>query len=152
MENQRLDKLIENHKIEKGPLISILHEIQEEQGYLPGDTLVSLSEKLNMSLGEIYRVVTFFGNAFSLEKKEKHVIRVCQGTTCHCKYSDNVLEEIEEELEKIKDENFGEHKNFSLEQVRCLGCCGSAPNVEIDGEVFDKETAKKTIIQLKGEK
>ncbi len=152
MEKQRLDKIIEEHKTEKGAVISILHEIQKEKGFLPGDTLVSLSEKLNVPLSEIYRVVTFFGKAFSLEKKEKHLIRVCQGTTCHCKYSDNVLEEIAEELEKIKDENFGEHKNFSLEKVRCLGCCGSAPNVEIDGEVLDKETAKKTIIQLKGEK
>jgi len=61
-------------------------------------------------------------------------------------------EEIEEILEKIKDEDYGEHKNFTLEKVRCLGCCCSAPNVEVNGEVLDKETAKKTIIQLKGEK
>ncbi len=152
MNSKRVDELIEKHRTEKGPLISILHDIQEEEGYLPEATLSYLGDKLNTPLGEIYRVASFFSKAFTFEKKAKHTIRVCQGTTCHVKCSDHVLEEIQEELEKIKDDNFGEHENFSMEKARCLGCCTSAPNVEIDGEILDKESAKKTIIKLKGEK
>ena len=133
-------------------MLSILHDIQAEYGYLNKEVLEYLSKKLNTPISEISRVATYFGKAFSMEPKKKHTIRICQGTTCHVKYSDNAQSEIQEELEKIKDENFGEHKNFSLEKARCLGCCASAPNIEVDGVILDKEAAKSTIIKLKGEK
>ena len=76
----------------------------------------------------------------------EHTIKVCQGTNCHLKYSDQVLTELKEELDKN-----GEEKNFNLETVKCLGCCDVAPAVEIDGQILDKDSAKSTIKKLKSE-
>ena len=142
-----MDEIIDNHQIEKGALISILHDIQEREGYLPDESLSYLSHKLHIPISEIFRVATYFEKTFSLEPKGKHTIKICQGTTCYLKHSDQVLTEIKEELDKN-----GEEKDFSLEKVRCLGCCNAAPVVEIDGEMLDKDSAKTTIIKFKGEK
>jgi len=147
METKKVHEIIEKHKTEKGALISILYDIQSKQGYLPEDALSYLSDRLHISLSEIFRVVTYFDKAFSLEPKGKHTIRVCQGTTCYLKHTDQALIEIKEQL----DIN-GENEHFCLEKVRCLGCCAEAPVIEIDGEIFDKDSAKSTIIKLKGEK
>jgi NADH-quinone oxidoreductase subunit E len=147
MDMKKVDEIIEKHQAEKGALISILHDIQEEEGYVPEEVLCCLGDKLQIPLSEIFRVVTYFEKTFSLEPKGKHTIKVCQGTTCYLKHADQALTEIEEELDKNREE-----KDFSLEKVRCLGCCNAAPVVEIDGEMLDKDSAKNTIIKLKGEK
>ncbi len=150
METKKVDEIIEKHKTEKGSLISILHDIQEQDGYLSGETLSHLSDKLRTPLSEVFRVAAYFEKAFSLEPRGKHTIRVCQGTSCYLKRSDQALEEIEEEIAKDADEY--KDTDFNLEKVRCLGCCTAAPAVEIDGEILDKDSAKTTIIKLKGEK
>jgi NADH-quinone oxidoreductase subunit E len=148
MDVKGVDEIIEEHKSEDGALISILHDIQGQEGYLPEEALSYLSDKLHRPLSDISRVVNYFDKAFRLEPEERHLIRVCKGTTCHIKQSDQVLAEIKEELDK--DEK---SKHFSLGQARCLGCCTSAvPVVEINGEIYDKDSAKSTIIKLKGEK
>jgi NADH:ubiquinone oxidoreductase subunit E len=147
MDMKKVDEIIDNHQIEKGALLSILHDIQEKEGYLPDTSLYYLSHKLHIPISEIFRVATYFEKTFSLEPKGKHTIKICQGTTCYLKDSDQVLTEIKEELDKN-----GEEKDFSLEKVRCLGCCDSAPVVEIDEKILDRESAKSTIIKLKGEK
>jgi NADH:ubiquinone oxidoreductase subunit E len=147
MDTKKLDELIEKHKAEKGPLISILHDIQRTEGYLAEDVLEQVGKKLKTPLSEISRVVTYFKKAFRLEPKgEKHTIRVCCGTTCHVKRSDEVLMEIQEEL--VKD---SKNKDFAVEEVRCLGCCTVAPVVEIDGELVGKDSVNSTVIKLKGE-
>ncbi|KPJ61809.1 MAG: hypothetical protein AMJ42_00810 [Deltaproteobacteria bacterium DG_8] len=147
MDIKKVNEIIEKHKAEKGALTSILHNIQEQEGYLPEEALGYLSDRLHIPLSEIFRVVTYFDKAFSLEPRGKHIIKVCQGTTCHLKHSDQALIEIKEELDKN-----GENGHFYLEKVRCLGCCAEAPVIEIDGVMFDKDTAKGTIIKLKSEK
>lgn len=147
MDMKKLDEIIEKHKTEKGALISILHDIQGEEGYLPEEALSYLSDTLHISLTEIFRVATYFEKAFSLEPKGEHTIKVCLGTTCYLKHSDQVLTEIKEELDKN-----GEAKDFTLEKVRCAGCCGAAPVVEINGKILDKDSAKSAIIKLKSEK
>ena len=149
MDTKKVDEIIEKHKTEKGSLVSILHDIQREEGYLPDDALSYLSDKMHTPLSEVFRVASYFEKAFSLEPKGKHIIRVCQGTSCYLKRSDQISTEIAEELEK----NGGDKdKNFHLGKVRCLGCCTAAPVVEIDGEILDKDSAKSTVIKLKGEK
>lgn len=146
MDTKKVDEIIEKHKAEKGALISILHDIQREERYLPEEALSHLSDKLHMPLSAIFRVASYFEKAFSLEPKGNHIVKVCQGTACYLKHADKTLIEIKEELAKN-----GENKNFHLEKVRCLGCCTTAPAVEIDGEILDKDSAKSTIIKLKGE-
>jgi len=147
MDNNTIDKIITNHKSEKGALISILHDIQREEGYVLEDTMGYLSNTLQIPLSEVFRVVSYFNKVFSLKPRGKHNIKVCQGTACHLKHSDQVLAEIKEELGED-----GEAPGFHIEQVRCLGCCTVAPAVEVNGEIVDKDSAKKTITKLKGEK
>jgi len=147
MDNNTIDKIITNHKSEKGALISILHDIQRDEGYVPEDTMGYLSKTLQLPISEIFRVVSYFNKAFSLKPRAKHNIKVCQGTACYLKHADQVLTEIKEELGED-----GGAPDFHIEQVRCLGCCAVAPAVELNGEIVDKESAKKTITKLKGEK
>ena len=146
MDNNSIDKIVTKHKSERGALISILHDIQREEGYVPDDVMGYLSKTLQLPISKIFRVVSYFNRAFSLKPRKKHNIKVCQGTACHLKHSDQVLTEITEEIGE-KDE-----PDFHIEQIRCLGCCTVAPAVEINGEIVDKDSAKKSIIKLKGEK
>ena len=147
MDLSKLDEVIAQHQSEKGALISILHDIQREEGCVPDDAMCHLSQTLHLSLSEVFRVVSYFNKAFSLKPREKHSIKVCQGTACYLKHADQVLEEIKETL----GEN-GEAADFRMEQVRCLGCCTVAPAVEVNGAILDKDSAKSTITKLKGEK
>ncbi len=147
MNIKKTEEIIEKHKAEKSPLISILHDIQREEGYLPGEVLSQLSAKLKTPPSEIYRVAAYFEKAFGLAPSEaKHTVRVCTGTTCHVKRSAEVRAEIDEELKKDSKE-----MKFSVEQTRCMGCCTEAPNVEIDGEILDRDSVISTITKLKGE-
>ncbi len=146
MDNNAIDKIITKHKSERGALISILHDIQREEGYVPDDVMGYLSKTLQLPISEIFRVVSYFNRAFSLKPREKYNIKVCQGTACHLKHADQVLTEIREEIGE-KDE-----PDFHIEQIRCLGCCTVAPAVEMNGEIVDKDSAKKSIIKLKGDK
>ena len=147
MDTKKLDEFVEAHKDEQGALISILHDIQKEAGYVPDDAMEHLSTTLLLPLSEIFRVVSYFDKAFNLQPREKHNIKVCQGTACHLKHADQVLTEIKEELGED-----GKSPDFHIEQVRCLGCCTVAPAVEVNGEIVDKDSAKNTITKLKGEK
>ena len=144
METKKVDEILEKHRGEKGALISILHGIQEEEGYLPEEVFSYLSDRLHAPLSEIFRVASYFDKAFKLEPTRDHTIKVCQGTNCYLKHSDQVLTEIKEELDKIEAD-----KNCDLKTVRCLGCCDIAQAVEIDGEIHDKDSAKITISKLK---
>ena len=147
MNIKNADEIVEKHKAEKSPLISILHDIQRSEGYLAQDVLAHLSKKLKTPLSEIFRVITYFEKAFRLAPPvEKHTIKVCCGTTCHVKRSDELLAEINEELAKD-----GKNRSFRVVQERCMGCCTEAPNVAIDGELLDRESVKSTIIKLKEE-
>ena len=147
MDAKKVDAIIERHKSERGALISMLHAIQDEEGSLSVDTMSYLSDKLATPLGEISRVATYFDKAFKVAPKEEHTVRVCRGTTCHVKKSDDLYKDIYDELSKD-----GKGFRFSLEQARCLGCCtSSGPVAEIDGEVYEQDAAKSTIIKLKGE-
>lgn len=147
MDLSKLDEVIAQHQREKGALISILHGIQREEGHIPEEVMSHLSDRLQLPLGEVFRVATYFERAFSLTPQGKHTIKVCQGTACYLKHADQILTEIKEDLGKD-----GEAADFHLEAVRCLGCCNTAPAVEVNGELLDRESAKKTIIKLKGEK
>jgi len=147
MDLQRVDEIIEAHKAEKGALISILHDIQRDAGYVPDEVLGHLSAKIHLPLSEIFRVISYFDRAFSVKPKGKHSVKVCQGTACYLKHADRELTGIKEELEKD-----GGGKDFDLTVVRCLGCCSATPVVEVDGKIFDKDSARSAIIKLKGEK
>ena len=147
MDNNLIDQLISKHQREKGALISILHEVQRKEGYVPEEVMGHLSDRLKLPLSEVFRVATYFEKSFSLAPQGKNTIKVCQGTACYLKHADQILTGIREDLGED-----GEAADFHLEQVRCLGCCNAAPAVEVNGELLDRESARKTILKLKGEK
>jgi len=133
---EKVDRIINKYKKDKKDLLSILQDAQDEYGYLPRDVLVHIREKLNVSLSQIYGVVTFY-NAFSLMPRGRHVIMVCTGTTCHVRGAGKLLERAEKEL-RIRNGETTRDLRFSLETVRCLGCCSLAPVVRIDSDTYGR--------------
>ncbi len=133
---RELMKCINAHKNEKGALMPVLHEAQNIYGYLPAEVQTVIAEELNVPLAEVYGVATFYSQ-FSLQPKGKHKISICLGTACYVKGSDKVLEAVEHEL-RISCGECTPDKKFSIESCRCVGACGLAPVMIIDGEVYGK--------------
>jgi NADH-quinone oxidoreductase subunit E len=128
--------LVEKWKDKKGNLIMILHELQNHYGYVPRELSLQLSRMLDVPLARIYEVLTFY-NFFKLEPPGKHRISVCMGTACYLKGASQVLEEVKNIL-NVKEGQTTEDGVFSLDVVRCLGCCGLAPVMMIDEKVYGK--------------
>ena len=136
--NELLD-CIRAHSGEAGALMPVLHEAQNIYGYLPAEVQTVIAEELNIPLAEVYGVATFYSQ-FSLTPKGKHQISVCLGTACYVKGSDKVLEAIEKEL-RISCGECTPDAKFSIDSCRCVGACGLAPVMIVDGEVYGKLTA-----------
>lgn len=122
-------------------LIPILQDVQEQQGYLSEESMVNISKYLNMPASQIYGVATFY-NQFRFEPNGLHHIQVCRGTACHVKGSENVLDEIMRRLD-IEPGQTTKDGQFSLGVVACVGACGLAPVMNIDGEYHAEVTPEK---------
>jgi len=131
-----LKEYIDSLKDSQGVLMQILHKAQNIFGYLPIEVQKFISEEMDIPLAEIYGVATFY-TQFSIEPKGKHKIGVCLGTACYVKGSQLVLDKLSKEL-NIKVGSTTEDNLFTLEATRCLGCCGLAPVMMIDDEVYGK--------------
>ncbi|RLD31555.1 MAG: NAD(P)H-dependent oxidoreductase subunit E [Bacteroidetes bacterium] len=139
--SDELISFISDWKNQPGNLIMILHRVQEEFSYIPRAAAKKISEMLNVSMSKIYGVITFY-HYFKLEKPGKHNIQVCMGTACYLKGGEDLVEELESIL-GIGVNQVTKDGKFSIEAVRCVGCCGLAPVVVISGKVFGKLTKKK---------
>lgn len=136
--SKELLEFIAEWKGKRGNLIMVLHKVQEEFGYIPRDVSLALTELMDTPLAKIYGVVTFY-HFFKLNKPGKHRIQVCMGTACYLKGAQTLVDE----LSKVLDVPVGEttkDDNFTLEAVRCIGCCGLAPVLTIDDEVYGRLT------------
>lgn len=131
-----VDRVVEKWKGGRGNLIMILHEIQDRLGYVPRDLAMRLSELLEIPLARIYEVLTFY-HYFKVEPPGRHQIAVCMGTACYLKGTPQIIEEIKSLL-NIEEGGRTRDNLFQLDLVRCLGCCGLAPALMIDGKVFGK--------------
>ena len=114
----------------------ILSDIQKEYGYIPLEVQEIVSQETGISVAEIYGVVTFY-SFFSLKPKGKYVIGCCLGTACYVKGAQLVLEKFSDLL-GIKSGETTEDCLFTLDSLRCLGACGIAPAVSINGKVYPK--------------
>lgn len=123
---------------EKTPLIMILSDIQKEYGYIPLDVQKIVSEETGISVAEIYGVVTFY-SFFSLEPKGKYVIGVCLGTACYVKGAQQIIDKFSEIL-GIAPGGTTTDGLFTIDALRCIGACGIAPAVTINGKVYPKLT------------
>ncbi|MFZ5592150.1 MAG: NAD(P)H-dependent oxidoreductase subunit E [Bacillota bacterium] len=130
----KLNNLLEEHRGQPAALIQVLHRTQQIYGYLPREALKKISLALHVPLSKVYGVVSFY-SLFSIYPKGKHQISVCKGTACYVRGAGQLLSRLKEEmgLEPGKTTPDGE---FSLEVVRCLGACGLAPAVVVDGDVY----------------
>jgi len=133
---KKLEAYIDGLKDKEGALINILHEAQDLFGYLPEDLQLFIARKLNITAAKVFGVVTFY-SYFSMEPKGKHSISVCMGTACFVKGADKILEEFRKQL-NIKEGNNTEDGLFSIDTLRCVGACGLAPVVIIDGKVYGR--------------
>lgn len=127
---------IEEWKGKPGNLIMLLHRIQEEFGYIPREAAEKLSRIVGLPLAKIYGVVTFY-HFFKTTKPGKHRIAICLGTACYLRGSQDLIDETQSIL-NIKGDEITDDGLFSIDAVRCLGCCGLAPVLMIDKEVYGK--------------
>ena len=133
--------LISEQEKKKGILIHVLHQIQEDEGYLPEEHLRRLSKKLFLPLSEVYSVASFY-KMFHFKPRGKKVVRVCLGTACYVRGSKKVLTTLEEEF-GIKDGETTADLAMTLETVGCVGCCGLAPVTTVNDEIIGEIGAKK---------
>ena len=132
----KIREICGRYKDENTPLMMILSDIQNEYGYIPLEVQELVSKKTGISVAEIYGVVTFY-SFFSLTPKGKYVIGCCLGTACYVKGAQQVIDKFSELL-KIKPGETSEDGLFTLDALRCIGACGIAPAVSINGKVYPK--------------
>jgi NADH-quinone oxidoreductase subunit E len=123
-------------KKKRGSLIMALHDLQGRLGFVPRESAMKLGRAMDVPLARIYEVVTFY-NYFKLEAPGKYIISVCTGTACHIKGADELLKGLEKEL-GVSEGQSTPDKEYHLQGVRCLGCCGLAPLASVNGKVYGK--------------
>lgn len=131
-----IKEICSRYKNEPSPLMLILADVQKEYGYIPLEVQEIISNETNIPVSDIYGVVTFY-SFFSLKPKGRYVIGVCIGTACYVKGGQNVLDKFSELL-KIKPGQTTEDGLFTLDGLRCIGACGIAPAISINGRVYPK--------------
>ena len=143
----RAAEIIESYGCEQSHLIAIMQDIQAEYNYLSEEVLTLIAQKLGLSTAKVYSVATFYEN-FSLEPKGRHVIKVCAGTACHVRKSGPIYDAIYDYLGLSGKKKTSSDGMFTLETVACLGACGLAPVMTIDGEVHAKMTPESALTLL----
>ena len=129
-------EIINRYKGETTPLMMILSDIQKEYGYIPLEVQELVSEETGISVAEIYGVVTFY-SFFSLKPKGRFVVGICLGTACYVKGAQQVIDKFSEVL-GIGAGQTTEDGLFTIDALRCIGACGIAPAVTINGKVYPK--------------
>ena len=134
----------------KGALIPVLQHAQDVYGYLPQSVLETIATELNIPVSEVFGVVTFYAQ-FHLNPRGKHIVRVCQGTSCHVRGGASILDAVSHHLD-IKPGETTKDLNFTLETVACLGACGLSPVVMVNETVhgaMNPDKAKALINELR---
>jgi NADH:ubiquinone oxidoreductase subunit E len=140
-DRQKLEQTITAHEAERASVISVLQDINAHYRYLPENVLRHVAGALDIPLSRVYSIATFY-NSFSLVPRGKYVVRVCMGTACHVKGAYQILQSLERML-KINSGATTKDMMFSLEDVRCLGCCGLAPVITINDDLYGSVTQAK---------
>jgi len=148
-----IEAFIEKWRGKPGNLIMVLHQVQEEFDYIPRNAAFEVAAALDIPVAKIYGVITFY-HFFKLSKPGKNQIAVCMGTACYLNGGQDLIDECERIL-GVGLNTVTEDGEFSVEAVRCIGCCGLAPVLTVNGEVFgdvDTKQMGKIIDQFEGRK
>ncbi len=147
----KLDEIIVKWKRDRSYLIEMLQDVQEHYRYIPQQVARQLATELDVPLNRIFHIATFY-QGFSLQPRGKYPVAVCTGTACHVKGGTRILENIMRDLELEQEGQATPDGLFSVESVRCLGCCGLAPVVTVGGEVYGDTSSVKMIKILQRQK
>jgi len=147
MQDDKLIEIIQKHMGEEGALLNLLLEVQEKYNYLPKEALVEISSYTNIPLSRLNSIATFFKN-FSLTPRGKHTIHVCMGTACQVWGGKRLVEKVGQEL-NIKAGETTKDLVYTLETINCPGCCGLAPVVMMDKDIYGKVTRNKLLSLVK---
>ena len=147
MDIERIDQIIDSHRSEASSLIQVLLEIQSENGWLPGEVLERVRERLQVPRSRIQHIATFY-KAFSLVPRGRHQVHICVGTACHVRGATRILDKVEE-ITGIKAGETDLELKFSVETVGCVGCCALGPVLEVNGKTHGKITPTETAAVLK---
>jgi NADH-quinone oxidoreductase subunit E len=138
---ERLKKILEPYRGQKGAAIPVLQKVQEELGYLPEESISEVATFLGLTKNEIYGVASFYAQ-FRFERQGEHVIRVCQGTACHVRGGPLIVDAVSRELGIGSGETTKDFK-FSLERIACFGSCALAPVMVVDKTIYGRMTPTK---------
>lgn len=133
-----LDEFVKSINSDEHDLIAVLHRAQSIFGYLPEEVQRFIAEELNIPVVKVYGVVTFY-SFFTMEKQGKYVINVCLGTACFVRGSEKILKEFQDKL-GIKAGQTTEDGLYTLQTLRCVGACGLAPVVQVNGKTYGNST------------
>ncbi|HZK19603.1 MAG TPA: NAD(P)H-dependent oxidoreductase subunit E [Treponemataceae bacterium] len=137
--SKELESFITEWKSKPGNLIMVLHKVQEEQGFISKEAAKAVAAKTDNHLARVYGVMTFY-SFFKTQKPGKNKISVCLGTACYLKGGQDLIEECRDLLGLSEEDISTEDGLFSVEPVRCIGCCGLAPVLSINDDVYGKLT------------
>ncbi|MDR0251642.1 MAG: formate dehydrogenase subunit gamma [Brucellaceae bacterium] len=137
----RTIEIINEYKAVEGPLLPVLHAIQEEFGYVPAETLTLIAEALNLSRAEVHGVMTFYHD-FRASPTGRHVIRICRAEACQSMDGDRMAEAVQKLLGIGWGETTGDGK-ITLEAVYCLGLCACAPAAQVDDRLIGRLNERK---------
>ena len=143
-----VDRILDSHPRSELSTIAILQDIQEYYHYLPREVFPYVAKAIGVGEARLYGVATFYEN-FSLEPKGKYVIRCCDGTAFHVRGSIPILERLRQELGLSDGRRTTDDLNFTVETVSCLGACGLAPAMTVNGTVYGAMTPDKASELLK---
>ncbi|MDQ7786827.1 MAG: NAD(P)H-dependent oxidoreductase subunit E [Thermodesulfovibrionales bacterium] len=147
----RIGEILNEQEKNRGILIQALQQTQSAMGYLPEESLSQLSQKLKLSLSEIFSVASFY-RMFYFNPRGKKIVKVCLGTACYVRGSKKVLNALEQEF-NIKNGETTEDLALTLETVGCVGCCGLAPvttiNENVRGEITGSGKLKEIIQSIR---
>jgi NADH:ubiquinone oxidoreductase subunit E len=133
---QQIRKIIEATNGQAGAPIRVLQQVQGIIGYLPPEVLKTVSKEMNIPLSELYGITSFY-SFFSMVPKGKYVIQVCLGTSCYVKGAERLIKTLKRDF-NLESGGITPDGKFSLETVRCLGCCGLSPVIAIRENVYRK--------------
>lgn len=139
-QEEKLKSIIEANKSDKSRLMAVMQQAQDIYGYLPKEVQEIIADEMGVSLAEVYGIATFYAQ-FALSPKGAYKVAVCLGTACYVKGSGDVFNELTKVL-GIDNGGVTPDKRFSLDATRCIGCCGLAPVMTVNDEVYGKITAK----------
>jgi len=143
---KKIDDITDAYHNDREALLMIMQDISDIYNYVPPEVIPVLVEKLGINPSLVYSVATFY-KTISLEPRGKYIVSVCTGTACHVRGAEKIMEALEDRFH-VKESETTDDRLFTLEAVRCIGCCASGPVITVNQEThggLDRATAVKTI-------